>query len=231
MKESFSITCHWGARQQNTEELAMLIEQTLKELRLINSEYFGRWFKKGYSVKEALQEELELSYSYILPLVKKAKNKQFEDLGIVEGFWNGLLDIKASDITFRCGSFSKRVGNSIVLQLPYDDIANQQIVRYNVALKLLSIFVKVWNPDKLQVRSNLDYDVINYSTRFLEVGWLTYFSESFQDSNIEAHPPFDDHIEGYGDILSVTKDSFSLKNEEHIKMLQEYVDKVIFKEP
>jgi hypothetical protein len=164
-------------------------------------------------------------------LVENAKDKKFENLGIVEGFWNGLSEEKSSGITFCCGSYSERVGNSVVLKLPYDKIAKDEIVNYNALMNLTALLIKVWHPDKVKVRSNLENDAITSTTRFIEVGWITYFSESFQASHIEAHPPFDGHIEGYGDILSVTKDSFSLKNEEHIKMLQEYVDKVIFKEP
>lgn len=229
MIESFSICCYWGARPDTVETCTEYVNQTLQSLINTNSPFFQQWYEKAYFRNDALQKKVEVDYKHLLPILKKGKNKKFDHLGIVTGFWNGYPDGEITSIRFTCGSSSNRVPNSVVINLPYEGKAAVELIQYPILKNTITSLIEIWNPERAVIQPSLADSKVTFTTPFLEIGWMTYFSKEYQESHLVRHPCFDEKMEGYGDFLITTKELFSSDNPSHIARLQEYVNQTEFK--
>jgi hypothetical protein len=120
--ESNHIGLYWAARQcsidEATEECLLVFSELIKA-------GFDRFFLKARSKSQALKNQLTLSRDVLAELLSKGRNRRdtdeaiIEDLGFSLSLWSGHDD---EDETYALnifvGSYSKFVGNCLVLDLP-----------------------------------------------------------------------------------------------------------------
>jgi hypothetical protein len=224
--DSFYIGCYWGARAETVEECSKKVSKTLALLMETGLPYFQQWYKLGKSRKDALKHKVTINEAELVKLLEKGRDRFFPDLGYSLSLWNGLPEEEDLSISFRCGSTFAKTGNTINFNLPKKGEQISDLINFERVYNLLSRLIPIWVPDWAVVDS---YSLIDLIPENEKLGWLTFFSNQYQESELSSHPSFNESLAGYGDFLIVTKDVFSSGNPVHIAKLRELVDKTVFK--
>lgn len=224
--ESFHIGCYWGARSETIEECFKKVSQTLNLLKETELAYFQQWYRLGKSRKDALKHQVSTNEADLVKLLEKGKDKLFPDLGYSISLWNGQKEGEDLRFSIRCGSTFAKTGNTVNFNLPKQGDQINDFINFESIYSLISRLIPIWSPDWVRVESYKARDLVPENEK---LGWLTFFSTHYQERELLSHPPFDESLPGYGDVLIVTKDVFSSENPQHILKLLEYADKTLFK--
>ncbi|WP_257668570.1 Imm52 family immunity protein [Parapedobacter tibetensis] len=152
MTEKFeSISVFWKLEKKEVEGLSKSVCDFLLLLKSHNGALFGKWYKKGRSVKEALKHEIPLEESFFHKEIVRKWNRLFDDLGARISYWTGYVEEdKSGDISFNVGAYGDKSynRNSCVINLPtdYDFYRNEQ--NRNSLIKLM---IDHWKPDELLI--------------------------------------------------------------------------------
>ena len=136
---------------------------------------FARWYFKGRSRKTAMKP-LEISLEVIEKNLR-TNNREDDKSPIVElgfslGAWNGNDELSVG-LNIHCGSFSKYVGNAVVIDLPRQEPpADDEAL--GVFRELLRKFIDAWDPDVAVVSSHEFLERAGGKIASEAGGWLTY---------------------------------------------------------
>lgn len=173
MRDRKFIGCYWASRPASREECAKRIADSFAAIHDI--EYLSSWFAKG---RKHSPKPIDVSASGIEKKLQKNKSDTdgsfIDELGFSLSAWNGLPDHGAS-FAILCGSCSKFVGNSLVIDLPETKLCKiyQYVLIYE---NILSKLIDIWEPDHALLTSG-EYIGRNGGGMPWEAGgWLSYKS-------------------------------------------------------
>lgn len=178
MNDSFYIGAYWGGRAETLTEVVTKIVKTLERLGRIDEQFSG-WYELGMSRKKALENEVHIDADNIRRLcLQKVKRKELDEVGYSKtGFlfslWTGHKDEESSSISLNVGATFKsdKLKNSCVIKIPYEGEARERILKPDIAKKIITTLVELWNPEYAVLTSHKLYDNLNVGNK---VGWITY---------------------------------------------------------
>jgi len=116
--ESYYAGAYWGPRKESTEECARRAEVFLAAMANVDPS-FSHWFQQGKSRRDALKRPIDPSRAAIEKLIRRGKDRQFEELGYSVWAWNGVCsDYEDCGFNFACGVYAEGITNRCVLNLP-----------------------------------------------------------------------------------------------------------------
>nr|WP_223756497.1 immunity 52 family protein [Myxococcus sp. RHSTA-1-4] len=105
-------------------------------------------FQQGRSRKDALRRPIDLTRPSLEELIRRGKDRQFDDLGFSIAGWNGADDDhEACGFNFMCGGYSQWVQNACVFTLPRRGPSSERVLTAPVLGGLLRSMASAWEPD------------------------------------------------------------------------------------
>jgi hypothetical protein len=215
---------YWGARQESVEHCADRLRRMLSELSTCD-QTVATWYEQARSRKQALARQVNLdSREYLLNLLDRGRNRRdwdrtvIEELGFGIGLWNGRDRARAATMSIDCGSYSERVGNSVVLNLPEDlgDLRRPE----RMAAVLASV-VRAWEPDSGGVMSSAAMEASDYKLQVPFVNWMPYVSKKVAPEFPPMPPPARvQKVDGLGWIIVVQDEPPDVANPEHARNIE-----------
>jgi hypothetical protein len=178
MMQKFVLGAYWNARREGLEECAENAMRFFAGLVEIDP-LFAHWYEPGQSLKDALQRKVDTLDAHRLKRLLKGRNR-IEELGFMIGLWNGAGDEEAmASLTIRCGCYNERIGNSVVVDLPYRSSGWVQ-----KATSLLALAAEIWKPRWAGIMSQRAMRERDFDGAHPFVDWMVYVPRS-----VEAVPP------------------------------------------
>jgi hypothetical protein len=224
--DRFHIGCYWGPRLESIELCSKKINQTLLFLQKTHLPYFEQWYRLGRSKKSALKDKVDFSEENLIKSLAARKDDLFPNLGYNLSIWNGKEDGESIGFNVCCSSTSDKISNNINFNLPVKGDTIDHQMNFDTIYTIVKNLIKIWQPEWARVEPYNVRDIIPENTK---IGWITYFSEKFQNEQLVSHPVFDDNFKSYGDFLIVSKDMFSTENITHMNKLRMYIENTKFK--
>jgi len=106
---------------------------------------------------------------------RASESSVISDLGYLTGLWNGDFD-QSVGLSITCGSWSPRLLNAIVLNLPNPAGRAVVLVEPATAKALVQVMVDAWDPDWAMLGTNTLRSAQHPQPRQPVVGWLTYLA-------------------------------------------------------
>jgi hypothetical protein len=228
-KESYYIGVYWGARPESSEACAQRVRQTLFDLPGIDVQW-SRWFLPGKSRKDALRRKISTDSPFLEQLLERGRNrrdtdkKPIEELGFSLSVWNGAPDGQSISLRFRCGIFSKYVGNAVAISL---GSAENDMLSFEIIREVLRILIRHFAPDWGTATSNsIDYQALGLQPKMPRPGWLTYLSNRF--GQIPPNPNYEcEPVDQLGTLIIATREKFSAACENHRAVVADIAKLVI----
>jgi len=203
--QKFMLGAYWNARRDGLEECAENARRFFAGLTEIDP-LLAQWYERGRSRKDALERKADtLNVQRLEDLLLKGRNRRdigrevIEELGFKISLWNGAVDEEAeASLRIHCGSYNERIGNSIVIDLPY-----QSSGWIEKATSLLALVVEIWKPRWAGIMSERAMQKRDFDGAQPFVDWMVYVPRS-----VKAVPP-PGHVEplnGLGSIVVVQPD-------------------------
>ncbi|WNG60424.1 hypothetical protein F0U59_41225 [Archangium gephyra] len=219
--ESYYAGAYWGPRKEPLEECARRAEVFLAAMANVDPSFF-RWFQQGRSRKDALNHPIEPTRPALEKLIRRGRDRQFEDLGYSVWAWNGVcVDYEDSGFNFKCGAYSDVVCNVCVCNLPTRGPNSERVLTVPVLTGLVRSMVLAWEPDSaIATSSMLREKVTPTSIAGTFVGWLMYFSRSRGTVPPLPTPVRIEPVEDKGTLIVLTPELLTVANPEHVELAQ-----------
>jgi len=228
-RETFYLGAYWGDREEDLDSCAVRLTNFLKGLRDCD-EIFHRWFKTGWSRKEALANEMPVEFDKLRELLdKEGKHRTdigsrvMEDLGFSVCLWNGRdPNNGAVGLSVSCGSYAGHPGimNSCVINLPNEGSVVERVISSVVLEKMLCITARCWEPNCGLVTGDTLRDMFEVAERTPYYAWVFFLSKRRGEVPKLPEPSRKKVLDGLGTIVVVTDDRFDTKRKEHIKAVK-----------
>ncbi|HYO59577.1 immunity 52 family protein [Archangium sp.] len=219
--ESYYAGAYWGPRKESPEECARRAEVFLAAVSNVDPS-FSRWFQQGRSRKDALKRPIEPTRAALEKLIRRGKDRQFEDLGYSVWAWNGVcVDYDDSGFNFACGIYSDCVSNRCVFNLPTRGPNAERVLSEPILTGLVRSMVLAWEPDSAIATSTLHRDKVaptGKSGTF--VGWIMYFPRSRGTIPPLPAPVRIEPVEDKGTLIVLTPERFMAANQEHVALAE-----------
>jgi hypothetical protein len=220
MNETYYAGTYWGPRKEAAEECARRMEVFLTGLGEVDTS-FARWFQTGKSRKDALKRPIEPIGAELEKLVRRGKDRVFEDLGFCIDGWNGVGDdYDASGFLITCGSYVDVVTNACVFTLPSLGPHADRVLTAPVLAGLLRASAVAWEPDWGVATSRVHRDLIDArrGEGAPRIGWVMYLA-----SHLGRVPPLPapvriEPVEDKGMLIVLTPERFTASNPEHVAL-------------
>jgi hypothetical protein len=134
------------------------------------------WFKKGWTLGEALTHRFETHAASISNAFSQDEGRGTDE-GFSLGLWNGETQEAASSVSLSCGAASVWVPNSCVVRLPGEGLAAERLLQAPVLARILRAMVLAWEPESGVATSHGFQGGVSESVEAdTFVGWVTYVS-------------------------------------------------------
>lgn len=221
MVEHFYLGAYWSAREETVGACADRAVRWLARLREIDPAFL-RCYEGGNSREEALSRPVAPDRPTILRLLGGDRLRKDRDrtttpvTGFTFGLWNGGEEGESIGLMVSCGAYSKRFGNSCVIELPRGGEPANRILRVPALHELIAATVACWEPDHGVVTSHQCLNALNYPVGGIQVGWLVYLSAKYP----VADPPPPVRVEplGAGRLIVATEERFTAERPEHLEI-------------
>lgn len=219
--DSYYAGAYWGPRKESPEECARRAEAFLSNMANVDP-FFSRWFQQGKSRKDALSRPIEPTREALEKLVRRGKDRQFEELGYSVWGWNGVgVDYEDCGFHFSCGAYSEAVSNVCVCNLPSRGSNAERVLSVPVLTGLVRSMVMAWDPERAIATSTMFRDKITSTgDAGTFVGWIMYFSRGRGTVPPLPAPVRIEPVEDKGMLVILTPDSASVSNPEHVELAQ-----------
>jgi hypothetical protein len=217
--ESYYAGAYWGPRKETPEECARRAEVFLAAISDVDPS-FSCWFEQGRSRKDALKRPIEPTHVALEKLIRRGRDRQFEDLGYSVWAWNGVcVDYDDSGFNFKCGAYSEAVSNVCVCNLPTRGPNADRVLSVPVLTGLVRSMVLAWEPDfAIATSSMLRGKLTPIGIAGTFVGWITYFPHSRGTVPPLPAPVRIESVEDKGTLIILTPDLLTIANPEHIEL-------------
>lgn len=148
-----SLHVQWEARKENVVSCAVQVSE-FAQLLEESSPAFSVWAHKARSRKEALQNaKLDLNDTEkVTGLLMRGRNRTdvkprtvIEELGFSIGLWNQDAHGISASLSIHCGSYSKYVGNSIIVE--FSPVLKKSVVTAQCQIGILRGMIEIWKPE------------------------------------------------------------------------------------
>jgi hypothetical protein len=227
--DSYYAGAYWGPRKETPEECARRAEVFLNTVANVDPS-FSRWFQQGRSRKDALKRPIEPNRVTLEKLVRRGKDRQFEDLGYSVWAWNGVcVDYDDSGFNFTCGAYSEAVSNVCVCNLPTRGPNAERVLSVPVLTGLVRSMAIAWEPDFAIATSAMHRDKVSpEGIAGTFAGWIMYFPRSRGTVPPLPAPVRIEPVEDKGTLIVLTPDLLTPTNPEHVELalrVQKLLDK------
>ncbi|RKH13361.1 hypothetical protein D7X74_21980 [Corallococcus sp. CA047B] len=221
MIETIYAGSYWGARKESAEECALRMERLFAELANVDP-CFAQWFQQGRSRKAALQRPIEPKASALEPLIRRGRDRVFEDLGFRISGWNGVGDDHgASGFEVTCGGYSHAVNNFCVFNLPSLGSHAEQVLTAPVIGGLVRSMAIAWEPEWAIATSPAHRNLVTDSPKpGTFVGWVMYLARARGTVPPLPAPVRIEPVEDRGTLIILTPERFTVGNPEHLALAE-----------
>jgi Immunity protein 52 len=223
MNEPHYAGVYWSARKESPAQCAERAAKLLTSLASIN-EVFAHWFQQGRSRKDALKRPIDLAPPTLEELIRRGKDRQFDDLGFSVAGWNGADDDQdACGFNFTCGSYSKWVQNTCLFTLPRQGPSSHQVLTAPVLSRLLRTMASAWEPDWGVAMSDPLRDLLKprCAKGGPYVGWVTYLARHRGTVPPLPAPVRVEPVEDKGTLIVLTSERFTVSNPTHVALAEQ----------
>ena len=195
---------YWDSRPAGLEKCIEDAEKFFSRLAEIDP-LLAHWYERGRSHKDTWRRKVDTSdVQRLRSLLLKGRSRRdmgrevIEDLGFRLGFWNGANEEGAeASVSIHCGCYNKRVGNSVVIDLPYKSEDMKWVAS---ASSLLALVAEIWRPNWAGIMSDKAMNERGFDGDCPFVDWMVYVPRSVKavplPSRIEV-------LQGLGSIIVV----------------------------
>ncbi|WP_240360217.1 immunity 52 family protein [Pyxidicoccus caerfyrddinensis] len=222
MNETHYAGVYWGARQEAPARCAERAAKLLASLPSVDGS-LAHWFQQGKSRKDARKRPIDLTLPALEELIRRGKDRQFDDLGFSVAGWNGADDDQdACGFNFTCGSYSKWVQNACVFTLPARGPNSDRVLTAPALGGLLRIMASAWEPDWGVAMSDPLRERLK--SRCAKggpyVGWVTYLARRRGAVPPLPTPVSIESVEDKGTLIVLTPERFTVANPEHVALAE-----------
>jgi hypothetical protein len=181
---------------------------------------FARWFRQGRSRKDALRHPIEPQRAELEKLIRRGKDRQFDDLGFRISGWNGASDdAGASSFDVTCGGYSDWVNNFCFFSLPRRGQEADRVLSASVLAGLVRSLAVAWEPDWAVTTSEEHRDKTTATPKpGTFVGWLMYFSRQRGTVPPLPAPVRIEPVQDQGTLIILTPERFTASNPGHVAL-------------
>jgi len=227
--ESYYVGAYWGDRRESIDDCSNRLFNCLLKLRNCD-EIFRNWYRTGCSRKQALERKIPIDTLNLRKLLDKygrhatdIGNKTIEDLGYCINIWNGeSMERGEVGLSISCGLHSElsELVNCCVINLPYEGLSLERIVKSDMFVKILSSVVSSWEPDWAVATPESVRDLFKVPHRSPYYGWVLYLSERRGKVPFLPYPSRIVPIENFGNIIVINDARFDSSRKDHIKLIE-----------
>jgi hypothetical protein len=219
--DSYYAGAYWGPRKESPEECARRAEVFLTAVAKVDPS-FARWFQQGRSRKDALKRPIEPTRAALEKLIRRGRDRQFEDLGYAVWAWNGVcVDYEDSGLNFKCGAYCDVVSNVCVCNLPTRGPNAERVLSVPVLSGLLRSMALAWEPDFAIATSTMHRDKVSpKGIAGTFVGWIMYFPRSRGTVPPLPAPVRIEPVEDKGMLVILTPERITADNPAHVELAQ-----------
>lgn len=176
--QDFMLGAYWGARPDSLENCTENAVRFFARLAEIDP-LLAHWFERGRSRKDALEKSVDTSDARKLhDLFLRGQNRRdvdnevIDELGFRLSVWNGASEETAeASVSLQCGAYSERIGNNVLIDLPYQSKDLKWIE--NVS-SLVALVAEIWQPSWAGVMSNKAMRERDFNAARPFVDWVVY---------------------------------------------------------
>jgi len=214
---SYYVGAYWLARQERAESCASRAA-SLFQLLAACEPCFTRWFRKGWTLKQALKHPVDTQRDALLRRFLRPGGRPQEECSL--RVWNGETTGAGSSLAFSCGSPSVFLGNSCILELAAEeDLDMERLVRAPVFQQVLRAMVLACDPEWGVATSDLLRNKLSETGKVgTFVGWVTYFSRLRGEVPPLPAPVQVEPVEDKGTLIILTPERFSATNPQHLEL-------------
>ncbi|XXF79946.1 immunity 52 family protein [Myxococcaceae bacterium GXIMD 01537] len=184
---------------------------------------FERWFQQGRSRNDALKRPIAPARGELENLVRKGKDRVFEDLGFRLSGWNGVGDdYDAAAFNILCGGYTDVVRNTCVFTLPSRGPNAERVVTASVLAALVRVSALAWEPDWGLATSHAHRKLIDErgAKGAPRIGWVMYLAAHRGPVPPLPAPVRIEPVEDKGTLIVLTPERFSAGNPEHVALAE-----------
>ncbi|WP_240358665.1 immunity 52 family protein [Myxococcus vastator] len=217
MDETIYAGAYWGPRKELPEDCARRVDVLLRGLAAIDPS-FGRWFQLGRSRQEAVRRPIEPTRQALERLIRRGRDRVFEDLGFRMRGWNGVEDdYDATGFDVTCGGYADSMTNFCYFNLPSRSANAERVMTAEALCQLLRCMVLAWEPDSAVVTSAAHRDMVSSNPKpGTFVGWITYVSRRKGTVPPLPAPVRIEPVEDVGTLVVLTPERFMASNPAHV---------------
>ena len=215
----YFLRAYWTGRKESPEQCARRLARMLSAFSAFDRS-MATWYEQARTRKLAIDRHVDPErLDDLLSILNRGRHRRKsgrsddEELGFTFGLWNGWDGAKQATISVSCGSFSKWVGNSVVLNFPADlgDLRNSERMA-----GILATVARVWEPDSAGVMLTAAVTVKNSTVALPIVDWMLYLSKSLAPQ-LPALPAKVQTVDAIGSIIVVQDEPPDRTNPEHLQ--------------
>jgi hypothetical protein len=178
MMQKFMLGAYWDARADNLEKCTGDAALFLARLTKIDP-LLANWYERGRSRKDALAKKVDILRAQELQgLLLAGRNRRdvsgefIDELGFKLSLWNG-ADVEESEalVSIHCGANSERIGNSVIIDLPYQSETSEWVRKASI---LLALTAEVWQPNWAGIMSKKAMRERSFDGDNPFVDWMVY---------------------------------------------------------
>jgi hypothetical protein len=222
VEETYYAGAYWGSRKESPEECARRAEILLAAVSKVDPS-FSRWYQQGRSRKDALKRPIEPTRAALEKLIRRGRDRQFEDLGYSVWAWNGVCeDYEDCGFNFACGGYSEWVNNRCVFNLPGRGPNAERVLTTHVLTGLVRSLALAWEPGWGVAMSHTHRDMAGprRAQGGPHVAWVTYLARHRGPVPPLPAPVRIEPVEDKGTLIVLTPERFTAANPEHIELAQ-----------
>ncbi|MCY1045069.1 immunity 52 family protein [Corallococcus sp. bb12-1] len=221
MTETIYAGSYWGARKESAEACALRMERLFANLASVDSS-FAQWFQQGRSRKAALLRPIEPGGSALEALIRRGRDRVFEDLGFRVRGWNGVTDDHdASGLDVTCGGYTQAVNNFCVFSLPTQGPHAERVLTAPILCGLVRSMATAWEPEWAIATSTAHRNRVTDNPKpGTFVGWIMYLARSRGPVPPLPAPVRIEPVEDKGTLIILTPERFTVSNPEHVALAE-----------
>ncbi|RKH08258.1 hypothetical protein D7V97_20045 [Corallococcus sp. CA053C] len=221
MTETIYAGCYWGARKESPEACARRMEVLLANLAGVDPS-FVQWFQQGRSRKAALQRPMAPTGPALVEMIRRGKDRVFEDLGFRMSGWNGVGDAyDACGFDVTCGGYTDAVNNFCVFTLPSRGTHADRVLSSPVLEGLVRSMAVAWEPDWAIATSTAHRDLTTDNPKpGTFVGWVMYLARHRGTVPPLPAPVRIEPVEDKGTLIILTPERFTAGNPDHVALAE-----------
>ncbi|WNG42938.1 hypothetical protein F0U60_01630 [Archangium minus] len=229
MKETYYVGTYWLARRETVEACAHRAEAFFRLLASCDPS-LAHWFKKGRTLKKALQHRVEVDAAGLTQVFNQQAQKEgrFPTDGFSLSGWNGATHEAASSLSLLCGDASVWVSNSCVFEPPAQGSAEERVLQAPVLARILRAMAMAFEPEwGIATSHELRERVAPESARAgTFVGWLMYFSHRRGPLPPLPPPVHIEPVEDKGTLVILTPERFTASNPAHVELARDVAERL-----